>query len=798
MEKKRPRAREKRVTPGSGSVYKRGSAQKTGGPVGSGSGYQERRRSGEGGTARKTVTRGGLGSVGLILLVLLALKLFSGGGDAAGELLGDAAGALLSGNEQQSQTELVEYAEDTSGQTLSGVQAETAANASVSGKARKRYTTVRGGGRDVFTIMVYMCGTDLESNYGMATNDLNEMLKAKISDQVNLIVETGGCKKWMNSVISNSTNQRYQVTSDGLKRLDKNVGKRAMTDPATLADFIRYCKETFPADRYALILWDHGGGSLAGYGYDELYGAKGAMTLDKFCDALNKAGCRFDFIGFDACLMATVETAVAAEPYADYLIASEETEPGVGWYYTNWLTKLSQNTSMDTVEIGKNIIDDFVTVCYKNSPSDKTTLSITDLAEFSGTVPPALTAFAAATSKLVDSDDYRIVSDARANCREFSPQNKLNQVDLIHLAKNMGTKEALALADALSGAVKYNRTSRSMTNSYGLSIYFPYQKLSGVSSMLSVYQGIGMDESYGDCIKDFASIVSAGQVAPASSGNSGTGSLLGALLGEYSGALSGGSASDGLDVASLLTSFLSDGDFASIIGGRSAEWVDRDLIKRNAERIANTTLAPDRLVYTVKNGQEVLALTEEEWGLVQTIELNVFYDDGEGFIDLGLDNVYTFNADGDLAASYDGTWLALNGHIVPYYLIDSVEDGDAYSIRGRVPAYLNGERVELILLFDDRNPYGVVAGARRVYENGETDAVMRGLIALRDGDTLDFLCDYYDYDGNYQASYMMGDRFVVDGEIEISNVAIEDNVSLASFRLTDIYGNAYWTPTFTN
>ena len=119
-----------------------------------------------------------------------------------------------------------------------------------------------------------------------------------------------------------------------------------MTDPATLADFIRYCKETFPADRYALIMWDHGGGSLAGYGYDELYGAKGAMTLDKFCDALNKAGCRFDFIGFDACLMATVETAVAAEPYADYLIASEETEPGVGWYYTNWLTKLSQNTTL--------------------------------------------------------------------------------------------------------------------------------------------------------------------------------------------------------------------------------------------------------------------------------------------------------------------------------------------------------------------------------------------------------------------------------------------------------------------
>ena len=108
---------------------------------------------------------------------------------------------------------------------------------------------------DEFTIMVYMCGSDLESRSGMATADLNEMLHADISDNVNIIVETGGASAWKNNVISSRTNQRYQVTSDGLVLLEDNLGKKQMTDPATLTDFIEYCTDNFDANRYALILW---------------------------------------------------------------------------------------------------------------------------------------------------------------------------------------------------------------------------------------------------------------------------------------------------------------------------------------------------------------------------------------------------------------------------------------------------------------------------------------------------------------------------------------------------------------
>jgi hypothetical protein len=92
---------------------------------------------------------------------------------------------------------------------------------------------------------------------------------ADLSDNVNIVLETGGTAKWKNDQISSNTNQRYLIDSDGLKLLEADLGKKSMVDPANLTNFINYSKEKFPADRYMLIFWDHGGGSVTGYGYDE-------------------------------------------------------------------------------------------------------------------------------------------------------------------------------------------------------------------------------------------------------------------------------------------------------------------------------------------------------------------------------------------------------------------------------------------------------------------------------------------------------------------------------------------------
>ena len=311
-----------------------------------------------------------------------------------------------------------------------------------------------------------------------------------------------------------------------------------MVNPETLASFITYGKEHFPANRMCLIFWDHGGGSVSGYGYDEKVGHNQSMTLAGINSALKKAGVKFDFIGFDACLMATVENGLMLSQYADYMIASEETEPGVGWYYTNWLTSLSKNTSMPTIEIGKQIADDFVAVCDRQCRGQATTLSVVDLAELQATIPDELKKFSVDTNELIQNKKYKQVSTARGKTREFAQQSKIDQIDLVDFAKNMGTDEGKALAKALQSAVKYNRTGGNISHAYGLSIYFPYKRANKVNQMVSTYQAIGMDEEYTRCIQEFASLEVSGQV---SAGTSLTGygtnlnaspNLLNSLLGQ--------------------------------------------------------------------------------------------------------------------------------------------------------------------------------------------------------------------------------------------------------------------------
>ena len=635
------------------------------------------------------------------------------------------------------------------------------------------------------TIMVYMCGTDLESKYGMATNDLSEMLKASFGDNVKIIVLTGGCKQWKTNGISTDVNQIYRVTSNGIARIKDNFGKKAMTDPTNLSEFIKFCASNYPANRNILILWDHGGGSVSGYGYDEKNTRSGSMNLAGINNALKNGGVTFDFIGFDACLMATAETALMLDNYADYLIASEETEPGIGWYYTNWLTALGKNTSMPTTDIGKMIIDDFVTTCASKCRGQKTTLSLIDLAEFSYTVPDKLTDFAKSISVKLKEKDYETVSDARAGTREFATSTKIDQVDLTDLALNMKTKEGTALANAVKGAVKYNRTSSNMTDAYGVSIYFPYQKTSSVDSACNTYNQIGMDSEYAKCIKEFAALETTGQIAAG-----GSTSPLGSLLDIGGSLIGGGGGGDVL--TSLLGSFLGG-------SGRSIDGLSGDntgyLKEQNAEELASYVsehMLTGDLSFQKKGDDYVLTLTEENWKLVHSADKNMFVDDGKGYIDLGLDNVLNYDKDGNLIADIEKTWVAINGQVVAYYHTDTtVTDGEEYYF-GYVPAMVDGTRSEIQICFDS-NGKGSIIGVLPVYKDGETETVAKGVESLTVGSKIDFLCDYYSYDGTYLDSYMLGDPMTVTENMQVSDVELKNYKVKILYRLTDLYNQEYWT-----
>lgn len=774
---------------GSGGSHGPGSSHGSGGSHSShGSGYGGSGHSSgySSGGGFGTVTRSKPGCIGIIVILLaivfggggLALNGFSGGSDYQ-DLL-QSGGGSYSG-----------WLTDNASTGNTGVL-----NTDVDPAARAKFTTLRGNGKDQSTIMVYMCGTDLESRSGMATSDLNEMLSATVGKNINLLIYTGGCKGWRNSTISSAHNQIWQISNGSIKCLVKNAGNDSMTKASTLSSFLKWGAQHFPADRMSLIFWDHGGGSVSGYGYDEKYPRSGSMNLAGINTALKESGIKYDFIGFDACLMATAETALMVSNYADYMIGSEETEPGIGWYYTNWLSSLSKDPSMETLQIGRQIVDDFTAQCAKQCRGQSTTLSVVDLAELSQTLPEKLNAFAEDTGIRISDGEYQRVAAARSGSKEFARSSGIDQIDLTHFAGLLDSEAGKQLSRTLLSAVKYNRTSSNMANAYGLSIYFPYKKLAKVDSMTDTYEKIGMDDDYTACIRQFAQMQTCGQAAAG-----GTASPMDAILG-------GGSSSQDLTsqaMQQLFNALLSGRftDFKSLgIDGLDASntgFLSKDSL--NASEVAdyieaNRITAEDLAWQENSDGKQVISLSEEQWEVVSTADKTVIANDGDGLIDLGLDNVFDFDDDGNLLPDTSRSWLSIDGQPVAYYHTETQDFSDGtYSITGYVPVELNGKTARLILTFDSDNEDGYIAGVSYDYAASTTETQAKNLEGLKEGDQVKFLADGYSYEGAFEDNFQLGRTWTVRDpkNVKITNTDLEEDAAIL-YKFTDIYGQEFWTP----
>ena len=687
---------------------------------------------------------------------------------------------------------------------------------------REKYTKIKGNGEDDITIMIYMCGTDLESNYAMATRDLQEMLASTRSDKIKIVLFTGGCTRWQNDVMSNGINQIYDITPSGLRRINDNAGNSSMTSPDTLEAFVKWANENYPSNRMALIFWDHGGGSVSGYGYDQRYQRAGAMSLTQINQALNNAGVKFDFIGFDACLMATAETAIMAANHADYMIASEEVEPGIGWYYTEWLNELSKNTSMSTVDLGKKIIDDYTLRCQRETPGQDTTLSIVDLAELQHSLPEKLAKFGEETSSLIENGNYQLVAKARSSSQEFSRESKIDQIDLAHFAHLLGTPSGKDLIQSIMSSVKYNRTSRGMPNAYGLSLFFPYRRPAYIDVMTNAYKVLGIDDKMAKALKQFGQVQVSGQASSGGSqsplwsllnsdgngswtsgSNYGSGYGSGGSSGSYGGTISSNDLNELLGL--LLGGSASSSAYESYgipgFGGRSANFMTEDTLDQEvlAKYISENILNADDFLWKENaEGYASIQLTDEQWANITSVEMSMYYDDGEGYIDLGLDNIYDVDNQGNLLPVVDNSWISIDGQPIAYYHLYTYDsaDSDEYTIVGRSPIMLNDQRADLILVFDNEKPEGYIAGVRYTYPEGETETVAKAQESLTEGDKIDFLCDYYGYDGAFQDSYFLGEQYTVGADpsaIEISNTIVGDDI-LVTYKFMDIFGETYWTP----
>lgn len=613
---------------------------------------------------------------------------------------------------------------------------------------RERRVQPLGNGEDTVTVMIYVCGSDLESDGGAATADINEMEYADLSDNVNVVLETGGASEWQNSVIDAETNQRWLVSGGGLEALG-DVGRQDMTDPNTLTSFIQFCAEEYPANRNILVFWDHGGGTIGGYGSDEHF-PDTTMSLAQIDEALSGVGVTFDWIGFDCCLMGTVETAFVAEQYADYLIASQRSEPGGGWYYTDWLNAISENTSISTEELGTIIVDSFIREEQNGDYGDELTLSMIDLSAFPAFMDALYAYLSGVNTELIDTAAYKQVSQARYDSRSPGEED-WDQVDLAYLVDNIGMEGSEQVLSLLDQSVLHN--GQTIENYSGLSLYFPYASIDSVGDTLDIAKSIGLAEPYQKFMGDFASLMAGGQI--------------------YN---NGGSSNP------LVSDTASAAEEENVT---DASWLDSDLVSDYESYYAENQYDASDLAIVEQDGGYVLQMSPEDWDLITDVYLEVYLDAGDGYIHLGSDDVAEYNDEGDLLVQFDSnTWVALDGHIVSYF----AEHSDEENVwKGYVPALVNDEEARLIVVWNGDE--ASVVGYEKVYGS---NTAARGLLALEDGDEIQFISDYYTYDGEYEDQYVT-DSLVVDGAIAVTYEDVGESDCLVYYSLHDIYENVFWT-----
>ena len=361
--------------------------------------------------------------------------------------------------------------------------------------------------------------------------DLNEAERVGSTDQVQIVAQLDRFKGGYSGDGNWTSAKRFYITpDDDLEQLHSqpvaDLGEVNMSDPQTLVDFVTWAAATYPADKYVLILSDHGMGWPGGWS-DPAPGGQGdpriPMTaalgndlyLMQLDEALGKirtqAGIdRFELIGLDACLMAHLEVFSALAPHARYAVASQETEPALGWAYTSFLESLARDPNQDGAALGQLIVDSYIQddqrIVDPQARADflgqsfgrggvsasrlaqemgqGITLTALDLAEM-----PALMDSVNQLSFGLQAENQKAVAQARTYAQSFTsifgnevPPSYIDLGSFARLLQTKGTNPEVGQAAervlaALNQAIIAEKHGPQKAGASGVSIYFPNSQL---------------------------------------------------------------------------------------------------------------------------------------------------------------------------------------------------------------------------------------------------------------------------------------------------------------------------------
>ena len=347
-----------------------------------------------------------------------------------------------------------------------------------------------------WTVMVYL---DADNNLeGAGIDDINEMEMVGSTADVNIVVQAdripysvladnnqGYADDTSNGNWTNT--RRYYITQDFdpvqiNSQLKSDLGELNMGDPQTLIDFTDWATINYPAKKYLLVIWNHGGGfrslSLAkDIAWDDTSGGDRITMpeLEYALSAINaQMGKKIDIVGMDACFMAMTEVAYQIKDYADILVTSEESVPFNGWPYDTILGELAGNSLISSEQLAIDIVDKYIfSYAYNNITQSAIDLSYVD------TLTSQLSnlALAIMNDSLTLKSKYVLAS---TSSQYYGDWDFIDLFDfcnqLLVYSNSLEVKNiASSIQQTLNYAViKSGYSGGSVSGSKGLSIYFPY------------------------------------------------------------------------------------------------------------------------------------------------------------------------------------------------------------------------------------------------------------------------------------------------------------------------------------
>lgn len=369
-------------------------------------------------------------------------------------------------------------------------------------------------------VMVYMVGSNLESEGGMASLDIAEIAASDFDEgNMKVLICTGGASQWWIDEIPSDECTVYEVSGETINPV-YTLDNKNMADAATLREFINYGYMNYDAGYYDLVLWDHGGGAVLGYGADENYDYD-TLSLAELNDALKgtkmvSEGEKLEWIGFDACLMGMLEVADMTSDYANYLIASEEVESGEGWNYA-CLKELSDGEHFKGDAAADVIIGAYSEYYEENNRyTPDYTLSCLDLSKTDAVVK-SLEEFVNVAAVELQSGGYSRIARMRDKTKTFgkvSQDSFYDTVDLYDLADKMMRlypEEAENVQTAVEEMVVCQKSN--VLDAHGVAVYFPYSNKEYAAEWMMAYSQIGFSEDYTAFLSSFADTLSGDQLA---------------------------------------------------------------------------------------------------------------------------------------------------------------------------------------------------------------------------------------------------------------------------------------------